>query len=229
MVNYAQSITDAYRCHVGGSVPVRPIYHGREHLDAVLAKGRGAVVVTGHLGAWQLGPYFLTNDGYRPLTVAMAREPNAGLQRFMETFQRPFSIVYTNAETFGTFALKKTLEQNGIVAMQVDRPLGNAFVELPFVGGRARFATGPAALARSTGAALVPSFLIMGSDATVRVSVEEPIVVRQTADRAKDLEEATAKIVAAFEKHATAAPLQWFNFYDFWLDEGAHDGEARVR
>jgi KDO2-lipid IV(A) lauroyltransferase len=216
MVNYAQAITDAYRCHVGGAVPVRAIYHGRDRLDAARARGRGVIIVTGHLGAWQLGPYLLAHDGLGPLTVAMAAEPNAALQRFMESFPRPFRIVYTNGSTFGTLALRPTLAAGGVVCMQLDRPLGEAYATLPFAGGAARFATGPAALARLTGAPLVPAFLVMGPGAEVHVHVEEPISVRRTRDRDADLGAATRAAVARYEHHARAVPLQWFNFYDFW-------------
>ncbi|MBI5482534.1 MAG: lysophospholipid acyltransferase family protein [Deltaproteobacteria bacterium] len=216
MVNYAQAITDAYRCHVGGAVPVTAVYHGRERLAAARARGRGVIIVTGHLGAWQLGPYLLAREGVGPLTVAMAQEPNPALQRFMESFPRPFRIVYSNGSTFGTLALRTTLTAGGVVAMQLDRPLGEAHVTLPFAGGAARFATGPAALARTTGAALVPAFLTMGPGAEVHVHVEAPIIVRRTRDRAADLAASTQAAVACYEQHARAAPLQWFNFYDFW-------------
>jgi len=216
MVNYAQSITDAYRCHVGGAVPVEAVYHGRDRLEAARAAGRGAIIVTGHLGAWQLGPYLLAREDVGPLAVAMAQEPNPALQRFMESFPRPFRIVYSNGSTFGTLSLRTTLDAGGTVAMQLDRPLGEAFVTLPFCGGEARFATGPAALARTTGAPLVPSFLLMGPGATVQVHVEEPIVVRRTRDRAADLAAATRAVAARYEQHVRAAPLQWFNFYEFW-------------
>jgi predicted LPLAT superfamily acyltransferase len=94
--------------------------------------------------------------------------------------------------------------------------LGEAHVALPFRDGVARFATGPAALARTTGAPLVPAFLVMGPGAEVHVHVEEPIVVRRTRDRAADLAAATRAAVARYEEHARAVPLQWFNFYDFW-------------
>src|SRR5512136_1273502 len=120
MVNYAQAITDAYRCHVGGKVPVRSVFHHRERFDAVHARGKGVILVTGHLGAWQLGPYFLAKEGVAPLAVAMAQEPNAALQRFMESFPRPFRIVYTNGSTFGTLGLRSTLAEGGVVCMQID-------------------------------------------------------------------------------------------------------------
>jgi predicted LPLAT superfamily acyltransferase len=216
MVSYAQAITDAYRCHVGGDVPITAEFHGREHLDAARAGGRGAIIVTGHLGHWQLGPYLLANEGLGPLAVAMAAEPNAALQRFMESFPRPFRIVYTNGSTFGTLGLRATLTAGGLVCMQLDRPLGAAHVTLPFRDGRARFCTGPAALARTTGAPLVPSFLVMGPGPVVHVYVEEPIIVRRTRDRAADLAAATRAAVGCFERHARAVPHQWFNFYDFW-------------
>jgi KDO2-lipid IV(A) lauroyltransferase len=225
-VNYAQAITDAYRCHVGGAVPVRVEYHGRERLAAIAAAGRGAVVVTGHLGAWQLGPYLLAADGVGPLTVAMAEEPNPALQRFLASFRHPFEIVYTNTDAFGALGLKAALERGGVVAMQLDRPLGKSFLTAQFCGAPARFATGPAALARSAGVPLVPTFLTMRAPATVEVHVEEPIEVARTSRRAADLAVATRRAALAFERHALRVPEQWFNFYDFWPDPDA-DGSAR--
>ncbi|HEY3358505.1 MAG TPA: lysophospholipid acyltransferase family protein [Polyangia bacterium] len=224
-VNYAQAITDAYRCHVGGALPVVAEHHGRERLAAIAAAGRGAVIVTGHLGAWQLGPYLLADDGVGPLTVAMAAEPNPALQRFVDAFRHPFAIVYTTAGAFSTLGLKATLDRGGVVAMQLDRPLGRSFVEAPFCGARARFATGPAALARAAGVPLVPTFLTMRAPATVEVHVEEPIEVPRTSRRAADLALATRRAAAAFERHAQRVPEQWFNFYDFWppADDGGEE------
>jgi predicted LPLAT superfamily acyltransferase len=227
-VNYAQAITDAYRCHGGGALPVVPEYHGRDRLRAALDAGHGAVVVTGHLGAWQLGPYLLARDGAGPLTVAMAEEPNPALQHFVAALAHPFEVVYTTAGAFGTLALKTALTRGGVVAMQLDRPLGQSFVTLPFCGRPARFATGPAALGRATGAPLVPTFLLMREPAVVEVHVEEPIAVPRTARRAADLAAATRLAVAALERHARAAPEQWFNFHDFWAP-GAPPGPPRSR
>jgi lauroyl/myristoyl acyltransferase len=217
-VNYAQAVTDASRCHLGDELRVNVVYRGRERLEAALARGKGAVVATGHLGAWQLGPHLLVRGGFGPVTVAMAEEPNPALQRLLESIDHPFRIVYTTRGSFATLDLLKDLRRGGVVAMQLDRPLRGSGISVPFCGAPARFSPGPAALARAAGAPLIPAFVLMRAGATIEVEVDQPIAVAETLDRDADCAEATRAAALAFEREARRNPLQWFNFDDFWED-----------
>jgi KDO2-lipid IV(A) lauroyltransferase len=217
-VNYAQAITNMYAMHLGQPVPVEPEFIGRENLLKVKQEGRGAILVTGHMGAWQIAPLLLaTKSDLPPLTMAMAAEPNEKLGEFEERFRKKQRIVYTTSSPFATIELANVLRRGEMVGMQLDRHLGGAHIRLPFCGAEAPFPLGPATLARASRAPLVPVFVIAERDRRrCKFYYEEPIEVAHTRDRARDYREATARVVAVYERYARAYPEQWFNFYDFW-------------
>jgi KDO2-lipid IV(A) lauroyltransferase len=222
-VNYAQSITNMYCLHHGQPVPVDAVTVGQEHIFKLQAEKRGAVVVTGHLGFWQIAPILMQRKSYPPLTMAMAEEPNAGTAEWEQQFRDKFRIVYTTRSPFASLDLATVLRRGELVGMQMDRTAGGPHVMLPFCGVPAPFPLGPATLARATGAALLPTFIIADADRThCTFHVEAPIAVPHTRDRDADVRAATAQVVAVYERYVRRHPEQWFNFFDFWNPPPAH-------
>jgi KDO2-lipid IV(A) lauroyltransferase len=216
-VNYAQSITNMYCLHHGQPVPVEAQTIGQEHIFALQQEKRGAIVVTGHLGFWQIAPILMQRKSYPPLTMAMAEEPNAGTAEWERQFREKFKIVYTTSSPFATLELASVLRRGELVGMQMDRFAGGPHVMLPFCGQPAPFPLGPATLARATGTPLLPTFIIADADRTnCKFWVEAPIEVKHTRDRDADVRDATERMVAVYERYVRTYPEQWFNFFDFW-------------
>jgi KDO2-lipid IV(A) lauroyltransferase len=216
-VNYAQAITNMYAMHLGQKVPVKAEFINRHHLTNVLDTGSGAIIVTGHMGAWQIAPLLLRTKNLPPLTMAMAQEPNAALAEYEKQFREKLNIVYTTSSPFATIELANVLRRGELVGMQMDRHLGGPHVKLPFFGREAAFPLGPATLARASRAPLIPVFVVSERDRRYcKFFYEEPIWVAHTRDRERDYHEATARLVAVYERYVQRHPEQWFNFYDFW-------------
>jgi KDO2-lipid IV(A) lauroyltransferase len=215
-INYAQSITNMYALYLGQQLPVDPVFEGREKLLAAKAQGRGAIVVTGHLGSWSLGPFVLEKAGIGAPVMAMAEEPNEKLQEFEQRFRSRWRIIYTTGSPFSSLELASVLRRGELVAMHLDRHTGGSYVKLPFFGKEAAFPLGPATLARATRAPIVPVFMVREGAKGFRARAEDPIEVAHTRDRERDLHEATARIVAVYESYVRRYPMQWYNFHDFW-------------
>jgi KDO2-lipid IV(A) lauroyltransferase len=206
-----------YCLHHGQPVPVEAVTIGQEHIFALQKEKRGAVVVTGHLGFWQIAPILMQRKSYPPLTMAMAEEPNQGTAEWERQFREKFKIVYTTSSPFATLELANVLRRGELVGMQMDRFAGGPHVLLPFCGKPAPFPLGPATLARATGTPLLPTFIIADADRTnCTFHVEAPIEVARTRDREADVREATERVVAVYERYVRTYPEQWFNFFDFW-------------
>lgn len=217
-VNYAQSLANLYALYFDQPVPLTPTFHGREKLEAARAQGRGTVLVTGHLGYWALGPFLLEQHGFEAPVMAMAEEPNARTHAFEQRLRERWDIVYTTGSPFASLELASRLRRGELVAMQLDRHIGGARMEVPFFGRPASFPLGPATLARATQAPLLPVFMVRQGARGVSFHVEDPIEVRRSADRDADVREATARMVAVYERYVRRYPTQWFNFHDFWSD-----------
>ena len=216
-VNYAQSITFAYAAHFGRPLPDTE-FSGHEILQPLVERKQGAILLTGHMGCWQIGHYLLkSRDWLPPITMAMAEEPNRKLAAFEAEVRARLRIVYTTSSPFASIELANVLRRGEFVGMQIDRHLGGAHAMLPFFGRPAPFPLGPASLARATRTPLVPVFVLSDDDRRrCRVIVEEPIDVARSRDRDADVHAATARAVAVYESYVRRYPEQWFNFYDFW-------------
>ena len=215
-VNYAQSLANMYALYLGQDLPIEPTFVGREKLEAARDRGKGLIMVTGHLGYWALGPFLLERSGFGAPVMAMAQEANAAAQQFEEQFRKRFRIVYTSSSPFASLELATLLRNRESVAMHIDRPTGGPTVEIELFGRRAAFPLGPATLARATRAPIVPVFMVREGLRGFCSRVEDPIEVARTSDRERDLREATEKMVRVYERYVRRYPEQWFNFHDLW-------------
>jgi KDO2-lipid IV(A) lauroyltransferase len=216
-VNYSQAITNMYAMHLGQEVPVEATFVARQRLEKVMDKGLGAILITGHMGAWQIAPLLMRKKRMPPMTMAMAEEPNQKLAEYEQQFRSKFRIVYTTSSPFATIELANVLKRGELVGMQLDRHLGGPHVMVDFCGKPAPFPIGPATLARASRAPLIPVFIMAERDRRFcTFFFEEPIEVAHTRDRNRDYREATEKVVEVYQRYARRYPEQWFNFYDFW-------------
>ena len=223
--NYAQMIADNYTLHQSLPLDFEVTSHGRHHLFDALKQGRGAIAATGHLGMWQVGPFLAEKRGLPQFYMAMAAEPNPLVQQFEQRFRDRFRIIYTTESPFSVLKLAAVLREGAIVGMQLDRHLGGHALALPFCGRTAWFPTGPATLARATGAPLVPSFFVVEPSprGQRRLShyLDAAIFVPRTADRRADIAQATEQLVASYARIVQRFPTQWYQFYDFFAPPAA--------
>lgn len=218
---YAQMLADSYALHQGLPLHFDVSSFGRHHLLDAIKQGHGAIAATGHLGMWQVGPFLAEWRGLPQFYLAMAAEPNPMVQQFEQRFRDRFRIVYTTESPFSVLKLAAVLREGAIVGMQLDRRLGGHAMPVPFCGQIAWFPTGPATLARATGAPLVPSFFVVepappGQRRRLSHYLDAAIVVPKTADRSADIAAATHQLVAAYERMVKRFPTQWYQFFDFF-------------
>lgn len=184
---------------------------GAEHAHAAAAAGRGVVVVTAHVGNWELGGRLLARQLARPTHVVVAAEADPRLERFLRGGPAPVRFVRRGAPT-AALSLVPALRRGDVVALQGDRALGTrGDVAVPFFGADAAFPLGPFVLARAAGVAVLPAFCLLGADRRYTVSVEPPIEVEAGSES-----DALARWAGALEAVVARHPEQWFNFFDVW-------------
>ena len=126
---------------------------GDEHLLSVLADGRGLVLVTAHLGNWELGGRLIAARLRRPTHVVVAAEADPGVERFLRGGESPIRFV-RRGDPRAMLALVGALRRGEVVALQGDRALGTrGDVTVDFFGAPAAFPLGPFVLARAAGVA----------------------------------------------------------------------------
>lgn len=186
---------------------------GAEEVPEVLqeaAAGGGAIVVTGHLGNWELAGSVLGVAG-RPVT-AVARRQQGPFERRLERLRAALGIetVYPDA---APRRLPRALAAGHVVAMAADQHAGSRGVVVTFMGRRASTYRGPARLALACGVPLLFGALVRDG-AGYRALVEP---VRTAGDgRPEEEMELTRGWVAHLERAARARPEQYFWFHRRW-------------
>jgi lauroyl/myristoyl acyltransferase len=178
---------------------------------AALARGRGCVSLTAHLGNWQLAGRSLAVLG-RPVHVVMAPEVDPAVGGLLDREAPPgVRFVRLTSPVVGV-ELVAALRRGEVVAFQLDRAMGGrGDVEAPFFGHPATFPIGPFVIAGAAGAPVVPAFCVLEPAGDYRIHVEPALAVSRGAEA-----EALSAAVAILERYVRSYWDQWFNFYDVW-------------
>ena len=202
-------------------------------LDAIAA-GRGAVVVTGHIGSWDIAAKGLRNKQCQ-VHVVMGREVDPATQAFVETARTRagVNVILSSESVFSSLGLVRALRRNEIVAIQLDRAAraGGART-LPFLGAPAPFPSGPFVLARLAGAPVIPVFAPRLGRRHYGLHIGSPVDVPRTARDPVVLDRVMGEVVAQLEAVVRRYPWQWFQFQPFWpapeeaVERGEYASEA---
>lgn len=200
---------------------------GVDRLDAVFARGKGAVLLTAHLGPWEVGAVILRNLGL-PVSIVYVPDRFEDAERFRSTMRRGRDgdveeIALDLDDQFSTLPALRALTAGRLLAMQGDRDFNNRGTLVPFFGVPVRFPPGPLLLARMTGVPVVPAFVVYRDDFRLAVEVGEPFEVPRTNNREADLAAALARWVGLLEEAVRRHPSQWFTFYDIFADGSVPD------
>jgi lauroyl/myristoyl acyltransferase len=192
------------------------------HWDAVAAGPRGFVMVTAHLGMYEVSSMLPVPDG--PRHVHLVREPEVDprAQEFIRQCVRGvegkhYTMHFQSNDPLQGMIFLDALRRREIVAMQGDRPrAGSRTVKATLFGMPIELPSGPAALARTAEAPMLPVFAIRAGRRRCRVVFSPPIYVPRTADRNADLTWAMGQVAAEVERAIRSAPHQWFVFKELW-------------
>ena len=189
---------------VGRPPTVDPIIIGDEHYKAARHLGRGAVIVTAHMGSFELGLAALPADETR-VHVVFKRDAVPAFERIRRRLRQRMNV--TEAAVDGGFAvwcqLREALLRNEVVAVQGDRVLPGQSGHAVKVGaGHLLLPPGPFKLALAADAPVVPIFTARRPDGRTAIHVCPAITV---TDVDVAIERYAIHLAAQLESH----PTQW--------------------
>lgn len=201
-------------------------YEGLENYERAKAKGCGVLVLTGHLGAWELSSYYHSLMG-RPMGMVIRRLDNGLVDAFVNRIRCLHGNRVLHKDDFarGLIAAMRSGETVGILMDTNMTPPQGVFV--PFFGVEACTAVGMARVAAKTGAAVVPGFLLRerGTDRYV-LHFGPEIEVARTGDAELDALRNTARFTAVIEGYVRENPEQWLWMHRRWKTRP--EGEAAI-
>ncbi len=193
-------------------------------LGRLLAEGRGLLLMTMHMGHWDLGLKHLTAF-QRPVHVVMLHEDPEEITRYAAEARRfpKLRVHQTGSDPLLAVELMLALKRGEIVAVQADRPAGKNVLPTPLFGEPTPLPTGPVQLAMTTGAPLLPAFVLFDRGRRYRLVLLPPLRLDRprTGEEEPALREGMLRMARVMESVASRYPDQWFNFYDIWPGPGA--------
>src|SRR5262249_46400949 len=152
--------------------------------------GKGVLLVTAHLGNWELGGLMLA-EIKQPIHVVLVPDIYPAVERVRRRLHARAGVAEIRIDrTFGpTLAVMRALQSNAIVAMQGDRDFDNSGIAMPFFGREAYFPRGPLRVAMATEAVVLPSFIVRVPDGRYRAIIESPLPIERGGDRDAALRE----------------------------------------
>jgi lauroyl/myristoyl acyltransferase len=208
-----------------GARPLRRLIEirGREHLEAALAAGKGAILCTGHFGSTSSGFSVLHASGfpitgigrwwykYEPgISSAERRSWDCYFRPVRRLRQRPHIEPWPGRPQVAALA-SAALRANEVVTITIDAPPLDSerarAVEVPFLGRRAGLVPGAVALAQITGAPLLMGFVYRAADYRHQVwEISAPVLLEGETTTA--FERCAAEVSGAIQKN----PAHW----EFW-------------
>ncbi|MBI3767472.1 MAG: hypothetical protein HY271_03135 [Deltaproteobacteria bacterium] len=215
---------------------------GREHLDAALTHGRGAVLWTPPVS-------------YADLVTKMALHEVGVAVSHVSAFSRGFSpnsCLAWNPTRFGTTVLsplrtriedrylrerialprdgslayarrvERRLRENGVVSIRAGE-IGHRALDLPFLEGRVRLATGAPSLALAASAALLPVFTTRTGPGRFDVVIEPALESIAAASRHATVDDLTLRYTRLLERYVLRHPEIWSGWYTMQLDDARRD------
>jgi KDO2-lipid IV(A) lauroyltransferase len=186
---------------------------GWDHVVEALGRGKGMVLVTGHVGNWDLPAAVMAGRGHPVNVIVETLHPPAWNAR-VQAIREAIGLRAIPMET-GIRQVYAALGRNETAAVVFDRPLDRGGVPVTYFGAETMVPEGVARLALRTGAAVIGAVGVRRGDRIVTL-VSPPFEFARTGDRRRDVQALTQTIVDWLEGHVRQYPSQWFMFRDFW-------------
>jgi KDO2-lipid IV(A) lauroyltransferase len=209
--NFARGILDTMAVmhkaqdEVIGFIGIR----GEEHLQRALAKGKGVIALSAHLGAFTLIGPRLAAAGYS-FSVVVKHPPDERFAKVMNDLRAQIGVrtISARPRQEAVKGILRALRANGVVLVIADE-FKSGGVDTSFMGQRAAAPRGPASLALRTGAAIVPIFAPRDGHGSVTLEIAPELELARHSDIEESVAEATRIFSNCIEEAIFKYPDQW--------------------
>lgn len=209
--NFAQSFLEAFATlHMAGEeIRSRIEISGEEHLRAALARNKGVLALSAHLGNFpMIGPRLACQGYDLSVVLKLAQEARFAALQCEYVTRAGVKVIPARPRRESVPRIIEALRRNGIVLVVPDE-FRSAGVEVDFLGRRAPAPRGPVTIAQRTGAAVLPLFMVRGEDHRLTLQVKPELRFVDTGDREADLRTNARLFVQEIEDMVRRHPDQW--------------------
>ncbi len=188
-------------------------------LDKAAADDQGGIVVSGHLGNWELVGAWAAWKGY-PTTYVVAQQSNPLIEELIDHHRRAAGIEIVKRNDAGRGVLD-ALKRKRIVAMLMDQDARRDGVFVPFFGRQASTFRGVATFAVKRRPTVLAFESWREKDGRIHFRFRE-VEIPRTGDRERDIVELTAELTRTLESYIRRHPEQWLWLHRRWKTRPEH-------
>jgi KDO2-lipid IV(A) lauroyltransferase len=203
---------------------------GFEHLKKAHEEGKGCLLVTGHLGFFELGGLVMTQLGF-PMTALTIPEPSYELTRWRAKFRGRWGVktIVVGDDSFSVLDITHALQNGDFVASLADRPYNGKGIPVELPHGKILFSTGPALISLLAGCPMIPVGVVGRSDGKFDIEAGPAISPHWLpVGRDETLAHYTRELASALLPLFLRNPEQWYHFsqLDYTLAQGGKAGNS---
>lgn len=221
--NFAWTIDDKVRFKELRVVPDWE-FAGAEHLARLQTEEGGAIILTAHMGNYDLGAHLFASLSKRPIVMVRAPEIDPETRQFEaeldgRTAAEALKVDFSTRSSALAIDLLHALQRGEIIAIQGDMVTpGIAALPATLFGRKTEIPAGPFALSMAAHVPVYPLFIFRLGRRRYRLLVGEPFEVKRLRDRSQAFEQAVSHWTGQLEAVVRSAWFQWFFFHPFSQD-----------
>lgn len=189
-------------------------FDGVEKIRETLEKGNGGVLVSAHIGNFEISEYFFDDfDENMYINLVTTDLERKKIKNYLEglSIKSRAKYILIKDDMSHIFGFNKALSENEFICMTGDRYVdGSKFLEIDFLGEPARFPAGPFLIGSKLKVPVLFVYVMKESAFHYHLYAREAKV--DYKNERVLLESYRDNITSMIEKY----PLQWFNYFDFW-------------
>ena len=192
-------------------------FDGEENLHKIVALQKGGLLLSAHLGNWEIAGHLFNRLGTR-INIVMFDGEHRQIKNYLEqvTGKRNMNIIVIKDDISHIYAINDALKNNELVCMHADRFIeGNKSIAADFLGEKALFPIGPFVLAATFKVPLSYVFAFKEKNRHYHLYASE-IKEYRAESKEKATQEILNDFVGQMEEKVKRYPEQWFNYYNFW-------------
>ena len=215
---YGRSTIDVWRLRSEAFVPrITTLAADAGVLAKSRRNGRGFLLVTGHVGNWEMGAVTLRAHRLTPAVVGQPElDKNVQAMRLQLRSRLGVESIDIGSSMATAFKVRAGVDRGRAIALLVDRAYPEDQVMVPFFGRPTPFLRSPALLARFCGCDVLPGFFLRAGDGSYFNVWGEPLSADPASTPEEDAVRIMTRVASDLESVIRAHPTQWFNFYRFW-------------
>jgi len=187
-------------------------FEGRELLYEMSGLNKGAILISAHIGNWEMAGHFL-NKLNTPVNLIMFDEEHQRIKSLLtgSMTERKFRIIAIKPDFSHLFKIHNALKEKEFICIHGDRYLSERPYVTEFLGRKAAFPRGPFELAKRFDVPYIFVFAVKQSKTHYHFIAKLP-----DPAAGNSIESMIEDYLQNVERIVRAHPEQWFNYFDFW-------------